>query len=147
MATDTAAIQVEASSGSQHHWRGWLVTAVCGLALGLLLGVGFNGSYTHGKWSALAGLVVGLVSALATRAHPVLVSLGAGLITMATSVTMVVIHQRSIGYWPITDESTIENYGTATMAAMRLAAALLFLVCVPCVVASTLAASARRREA
>jgi hypothetical protein len=147
MAIDAIPIRTQASSSSLRHWRGWAVAAGCGLVVGFLLGAGLNASYTHGKWPVLAGLVVGIVGALATRSYPVRVSLGASVLAVMTSVLMVVIHQRRIGYWPITNESTIEHYGTATMATMRLAVALLFLVCVPCLVASGVAALARRRAA
>jgi hypothetical protein len=135
----TAPIPSYDSSSPLRHWRGWVVAAGLGVVVGLLLGAGINASYTHGKWPILAGILVGIVGALATRSHLVLVSLGAGAVVTFTSVAMVVIHQWRIGHWPIMDEFTIEHYGTATMAAMRLAVALLFLVCVPCLIAIAVA--------
>jgi hypothetical protein len=122
------------------------VTTACGVVIGLLLGTGMSGGYTHGRWAIIAGLVMGVIGALAARSYRVLVALGGGSVVVLASVVIIVLHQRRLGYWPITDETTIELYGTGMMATVRIAMVLWCLVCVPCGIAAAVTAFAKRRE-
>ena len=126
---------------------GWLVTTGCAVVVGILLGIGMTGNYTHGKWAVIAGIVVGVIGALASRSYRLLVALGGGSVAVIASVVTIVFHQRHLGYWPITDETTIELYGTATMATVRIAMILFSLVCVPCWIAASVTAFAKRHDA
>jgi hypothetical protein len=138
------------SNGSSVHpsdWKGWLVAGGCGLVVGWVLGVGMNASYTHIGWMAGAGVVVGVVSALAARSSPVVVALGGGVIAALTSVlTMTLLLWRS-GRWPLRQENAdmIDQYGTPEQAVLRITVIALVAVCVPCAVAAAITAFAKRR--
>jgi len=126
------------------HVRGLLVATGGGLLAGYLIGVGAMGSYTHARWPALAGLVLGMASSLAAPSRRVLVAFCGSSVAVVTAVTKIVLVQFQRGRWPITDEVTIAQYGTAMQATMRAAVILGVLIGIPCLIAAVLVAVAKR---
>jgi len=127
------------------HVRGWLVAGGLGLLAGYLVGLGAMGNYTHVKWPALAGLVIGVASSIAAPTRQILVAFCGGSITVVAAVVTIVFIQFQRGRWPITDEFTIAHYGTATQATLRAAIMLSVPIGVPCMIAAILVVVAKRR--
>jgi len=109
------------------------------------VGLGGMGTYTHTKWPALAGLVIGVASSIAAPTRQILVAFFGGSIAVVAAVVTIVSIQFQLGRWPITDEFTIAQYGTATQATLRAAIMLSALIGVPCLIAAILVAVAKRR--
>jgi len=127
------------------HATGWIAAIGFGLITGCLVGLGLVGSYSHVRWPLLAGLGLGVAIALAVRERPVLAAAACSSVAVLTAMSTVGCVQVGRGNWPVSDESTIAHYGTASQALLRLALALFALVVVPCVVAAFTAAFVRRR--
>jgi len=127
------------------NWIAWLLMIVCGLFIGVLLGIGLTGSYRHVMWPVIGGLVIGVLTALTTRSCSSLVALGGGIVAVIASGAVFAFHHFQTGIWPITDEVRIAQYGTTEMNVMRLAVFLFFLICGPCVVVSAAIAVWRKR--
>jgi len=132
---------------SLDHVGGLLVVAGSGLLAGCLVGMGAMGSYTHAKWPALAGFVVGMASSLAAPTRKVLVAFCGGSVAVVAAVTEIVLVQLRRGYWPITEEVAIAQYGTAAQATMRAAVILGVLIGIPCLISAALVAVAKDRVA
>ena len=132
---------------SLDHVGGLLVVAGSGLLAGCLVGMGAMGSYTHAKWPALAGFVVGMASSLAAPTRKVLVAFCGGSVAVVAAVTEIVLVQLRRGYWPIPEEVAIAQYGTAAQATMRAAVILGVLIGIPCLISAALVAVAKDRVA
>ena len=115
---------------------GWIVVIGLGLVAGWLLGVGTMGSHPQLRWPVLAGLGLGVTSALVVRPRPMLAAVASSSIAVLAAVSVIWATQVSRGFWPITDDFTIGHYGTSAQATMRAAATLLFLVVAPSVTAA-----------
>jgi hypothetical protein len=126
------------------HVRGWLVAGGLGLFAGFLVGLGGMGTYTHVRWPALAGLVIGVASSVAAPTRRILVAFCGGGITVVAAVVTTVSIQVHRGRWPITDEFTVAHHGTTTQATLRAAIMLGVLIGVPCMMAAVLVAVAKR---
>jgi len=138
---------MRSQTASVNHVGGLLVAAGSGLLAGYLVGLGMMGAYTHAKWPALAGLVVGVASSLAAPSRQVLVAFCGGSVAVVAAVAEIVLVQLYRGCWPIADEVTLAQYGTATQATMRAAAILGVLIGGPCLIGAALVAVAKHRVA
>ncbi len=127
------------------HVRGWLIAGGLGLLAGYLVGLGGMGTYSHVKWPALAGIVIGVASSIAVPTHQILVALCGAVVTVVAAVVTIVSIQFQQGRWPMTDAFTVAHYGSTTPATMRAAVMLGVLVGVPCLSAAILVAVAKRR--
>jgi hypothetical protein len=125
--------------------RRWVFALGCGFVAGLLLGVGMIGAFSHIKWAIFAGLAVGVASGLIVRSFAMLAALAGGIIAVVTCMSVVVLYQVRVGHWAITDEQTLEHYGSATQAVLRVGLILLPVVCVPCAASAVLASFVKRR--
>lgn len=117
----------------------------CSMLAGVLLGFGMMGDYTHFMWPLLAGLAIGVTGALTARSHPVFLSLLGGNIAVMASVITIVSLQHLRGRWPITDEWTIQHYGTTESAILKCGITLFVLILVPCFMAALIVVLARRQ--
>ncbi len=126
------------------HLGGLFVATGGGLLAGYLVALGAMGSYTHVKWPVLAGFLLGTLSSLTAPSRQVLVALCGGSVAVVAAVVKIVLVQFQSGYWPITDEFTIAVYGTATQATMRIAVILGIAIVIPCLLAATLIALAKK---
>jgi hypothetical protein len=132
------------------NWIAGLLMTVCGLSIGVLLGIGLTASPEHARWLVhaglvIAGLVIAVVAAVTARSCSVLVALGGSIVAVIASGAVFAFHHFQTGIWPIADEVRIAQYGTTEMNVMRLAVMLLFLICGPCAVVSAAIAVWRKR--
>lgn len=107
-----------------------LAALITALTVGAALGVGMAHGFGHIGWGIAGGGVVGVMAGMALRSGATVAAIVGGVLTVLTCVGVVAFEQRRRGVWPVTDETTIEQYGTGTMAAMRLGVILLPVVCV-----------------
>lgn len=149
MTDDVSLCDDHGPSGPSTRWKGWFVAVACGLVVGLVLGIGMCASHSHVGWSVAAGVVVGVVGALAARSRPVLVALGIGVIVVLTSVLTVTFYQGRIGNWPPLNQNMdmIEHYGTPEQALLRITAILLAAVGIPCGLTAAMTAWVKRHTA
>ena len=127
------------------NWVGWALTVGSALGAGYLVGLGATGSYQAIWWPMIAGLAVGVTTALGVRSHPVLAALAGGVIVVTTYMVIIVRWQYQSGYWPL-EAATIEEYGTEAQAVVRITLILLAAVCVPCVMAGAVIAFAKQHR-
>ena len=119
------------------------------LFVGVAIGIGNRNGYTHVIWPILAGIFIGLMTALAWRSHRLPAAFLGSLCGVIAGVLTVVIWQYHTGWWPITDEMTIQEYGSTAMAIRFITLDFAALVCIPSLAVAAivaLASGACRRQ-